>query len=95
MREGEVRECCGVWLYILSGCLTCCLAWLISEVLAGHMAVDKTSADLSVQRWKGHWFICPYTVQSPLVTQPPHIIDVKMSASRASQEVKAEFGREC
>lgn len=26
--------------------------------------VDKTSADLSVQRWKGHWLICPYTVQS-------------------------------
>ncbi len=26
--------------------------------------VDKTSADLSVQRWKGHWFICPSTVQS-------------------------------
>lgn len=26
--------------------------------------LDKTSADLSVQRWKGLWFICPYTVQS-------------------------------
>ncbi len=31
-----------------------CLAWLISAVLAGHVAGGQTSADLSVQRWKGH-----------------------------------------
>lgn len=96
MREGEVRECCGVWLCILSGC----------SLLFG--LVNLCSACWSCGGWIKHQLICQcrggkgidsfVLTQSKaptLVTQPPHIIDVEMSASRVSQEVKAEFGREC